>query len=521
MSKNKKSNHVLTIIVLIAISALFRLMMIGSQSLWLDEGISLAMTDSKTIQGTLEAIWSVPGGDKYQPIYFVLLALWRALMGDNQVTLQLLSVIFGALTPALLYMSIKPLFGYRHALLSALFFVCSAFCVAYSQEVRPYSYLLFLATFQFLLFSPALNGHSSSWQRVVGFSIVTFLCCISSVFLLLFSAVIAMAFLISYRDIKLWLHWWGPASLAALPAVLYYGYTPAAVDLTIDATNTTNFEVWQNTIFALYGHLAGHTYGPPVSALRTSDSVFTEISNYYLELTALVLVCGFLAISASRTIADSFFNKRQASLHIFFVCITVLSLAMALTIALITSINWMSRHSFYLMLPFAVLVPMGIFRYQRAESGHGWIQSPSSSPVAVFAGLLLINVSANSNYYFDTEHWRDDYRSAASYLNVQVEEGDESIMLWGEPYLLAYYGHADIEGLRILEDAELILEKIATAVEEKNHVYISINRVPSWQRYSENLHRLILESYELVPVAEFNSFTNFEIKQKPLLSAPS
>ncbi|MFK8084279.1 MAG: glycosyltransferase family 39 protein [Granulosicoccus sp.] len=500
--------------MLIAISAFFRLIMIGSQSLWLDEGISLAMTDSKTIHGTFEAIWSVTGGDKYQPVYFALLALWRATIGDNQVTLQLLSVIFGALTPALLYLSTKPLFGHRHALLSAVFFACSAFCIGYSQEVRPYSYLLFLATFQLLLFSPALNRQFSSRFRVVGFSIVTALCCLSSVFLLLFSVVIAITFLISYRDVKLWLNWWGLATLAALPAVIYYSFTPAAVDLTIDATNTTNVEVWQNTIFALYGHLAGHTYGPPVSVLRTSDSVLAELSNYYLQLIALVVVCGFLAFSAFRTIAESIRNKRHPSLHVFFVCFAVLSFAMALTVALLTSINWMPRHSFYLMLPFAVLLPMGIFRYERAGRVNGWIQSVNSSSMAAFAGLLLINIWANSNYYFNTDHWRDDYRSAASFLNMHVEEGDASIMLWGEPYLLGYYGHADIEGLRRLEDAELIIKKIATAVEQKNHVFVSINRVSSWQRYSENLHKLILESYDLMPIAEFNSFTSYKIKPK-------
>ena len=358
----EKATTFVTIIALVAISALLRLMMIGSQSLWLDEGISLAMTDSKTISGTFEALWSVDGGDKYQPVYFVLLALWRAIMGDSQVTLQLLSVIFGVLTPALLYLSVKPLFGYRHALLSALFIACSAFCINYSQEVRPYSYLLFLATCQFLVFSPALNKHFSSRLRLVVFSVVTFICCISSVFLLFFTVVMAISFLICYRDIRLWVHWWGPATLAALPAVLYFGYTPAATDLSTDAINTTNVEIWQNTIFALYGHMAGLTYGPAVSALRTTDSVLAELSSYRLALIVLVLVCVTLAINTLRTVAYSFTNTRRSALYLFFMCLMVLSWGTALIITLGTSINWMPRHSFYLMLPLAVLVPMSIFR---------------------------------------------------------------------------------------------------------------------------------------------------------------
>lgn len=515
----EQCNHVPTIVALIAISALFRLIMIGTQSLWLDEGISLAMTDSKTVSGTFEAIWSVNGGDKYQPVYFVLLALWRAMMGDGQVTLQLLSVIFGALTPALLYISLKPLFGYRHALFSALFLVCSAFCVSYSQEVRPYSFLLFLAVCQFLLFSPALNRHFSTRSRVVGFAFITFLSCVSSVFLLLFSVVMAISFLISHRDIKLWIHWWGPAALAVVPAVLYFGFTPAASDLSTDAINTTNVEIWQNTLFAFYGHIAGHTYGPAVSALRTTDSVLAELSNYYPALIVLILVCGALAINTCRALTDSLGDKRHPSLHLFFICLMGLSLGMALTFALLTSINWMPRHSFYLMLPLAVLVPISVFKYQRAEASNRWVQNISGSSAAAFAGLLLINVSANSNYYFDTDHWRDDYRSAAYYLNAHVEEGDASIMLWGEPYLLEYYGHDGIEGLWRIEDAQAIIDTIAAIVDEKDQVFISFNREPSWQRYSEMLHKLIDETYELVPAAEFNSFTSYRIRPKTQLRA--
>ena len=136
------------------------------------------------------------------------------------------------------------------------------------------------------------------------------------------------------------------------------------------------------------------------------------------------------------------------------------------------------------------------------------------SSAAAFAGLLLINISATSNYYFDTDYWRDDYRSAANYLNMHVDEEDISIMLWGEPYLLKYYGHTGIEGLWQLEDAHSLISRIDTAVEENSEVFISINREPSWQRYSATLHKLILESYELVPAVKFNSFTSYKIRQK-------
>ena len=383
------SNVVGSIVALIAISALFRLIMIGTQSLWLDEGVSLAMTDSKTVSGTFEAIWSVTGGDKYQPVYFILLAIWRALMGDSQITLQMLSVIFGVLTPALLYLGVKPLFGHRHAFISALFLACSAFCVSYSQEVRPYSFLLFMAVCQFLSFSPALNKQPGSRVRVLGFALITFLCCISSVFLLMFSVVMAISFLVCYRDFRLWLHWWGAALLAIVPAVLYFAYTPAATDLATDAINTTNVSIWQNAVFALYGHVAGHTYGPAVGALRTTDDIRAELMGYLPALTILAVVFYILAVNTFRAIAGSLGNKRHASLQLYFALLLVLSLIAALAFAVITSLNWMPRHSFYLMLPFAVLLPLSLFHAPRNQDDSFWAQRMKQGSVVA---LSLIHI---------------------------------------------------------------------------------------------------------------------------------
>jgi len=57
-----------------------------------------------------------------------------------------------------------------------------------------------------------------------------------------------------------------------------------------------------------------------------------------------------------------------------------------------------------------------------------------------FLAILGMNVFASYNYFYKSEHWRDDYRSAASYLVTQPHEIDSSIMLWGQPRLLSYYG---------------------------------------------------------------------------------
>ena len=176
------------LIILGAIATMFRVYMLTNQSLWLDEGASLAMTEGRSLSATLESLWAIAGGDKYQPAYFAILALWRSVMGDSQFILQLLSVVPGVLTPIFIYLGVRSTFGERHAMLSALFIACSSFGITYSQEVRPYSLLLCMASLQFLVFSPALksSGAHDRGKRAL-FAVVTLICSSSSIFLVLFS----------------------------------------------------------------------------------------------------------------------------------------------------------------------------------------------------------------------------------------------------------------------------------------------------------------------------------------------
>ena len=93
------------------------------------------------------------GNDVHPPLYFELLHLWRALSGDEEAALRLLSAFLGVLTVALTCAlgrrmargNLSPGGATLAGLLAALFLAVSRFAVAWSQEIRMYALTSLLA----------------------------------------------------------------------------------------------------------------------------------------------------------------------------------------------------------------------------------------------------------------------------------------------------------------------------------------------------------------------------------------
>ena len=111
LSDQVDMQHTLLIALVILAGALLRLFMLTNQSLWFDEGQSLVVTDSKTLAGTLYELSTRAGGDKYQPLYFLVLSIWRSIMGDSEFSLRLLSVLPGVVALFFMYAAVSNIYG--------------------------------------------------------------------------------------------------------------------------------------------------------------------------------------------------------------------------------------------------------------------------------------------------------------------------------------------------------------------------------------------------------------------------
>lgn len=512
-------NPVAALLCLILFSFTVRLYLLTNQSFWFDEGATLAMTASGSLAQTYHTLMSAAGADKYQPLYFFLLTIWRTVFGDGEFALRLFSVIPGALLPVIMYFASKRLFGRRHALLTTVFIASSAFSIAYSQELRPYSLLILLAALQLLALGPVLTQSARAPSNRLLLAIVTTIACFGSVLLIVFTVALAASHLLAFRQWRVWLKTWAPVCLGLPLLALYYGTAPTINNVTVDAINGTGMPIWKNLVFSQYAHLAGQTFGPSLETLRLLDSITSVVAHYPIELIMLVLSSIILLVCGALNLTRKEKDKNSSNTARFIIYLYGFSLCGAFAVALFTQINWMPRHSFYLLIPLGAGVPLALNSLPAGVcSKPKRIQTIMAS--GAFTALITINVFAASNYFHKPDHWRDDYRAASVYLHENLDSNDQTFMLWGEPYLVSYYGHGEITNLWPLEDEHLILSRIIDAdASGEGRVFLFINREYSWASHSPELLALLNLSFEMVPTAQFNNVNIYEVRDKQLIHA--
>ncbi|MGB8647844.1 MAG: glycosyltransferase family 39 protein [Anaerolineae bacterium] len=121
------------LLALLALGWLVRLYSLAAQSLWNDEGTSVALA-----RLSLSAILSGAAHDIHPPLYYLLLHFWIGLAGDGEFAVRFLSAASGLALIAATAALARTLFGLRVALLAAGLSALSAFQLYYSQETRMY-----------------------------------------------------------------------------------------------------------------------------------------------------------------------------------------------------------------------------------------------------------------------------------------------------------------------------------------------------------------------------------------------
>jgi mannosyltransferase len=130
---------VLGLVLLLALG--LRLYRLDAQSFWYDEG-----NTARVVERSVPLILKAAEGDIHPPGYYLLLHYWRALAGDSEYALRLVSAFCGVLTAALTYSLGRRMLGWAAGLGGAFLAAVSPLSVYYSQEARMYMLLGLLAT---------------------------------------------------------------------------------------------------------------------------------------------------------------------------------------------------------------------------------------------------------------------------------------------------------------------------------------------------------------------------------------
>ncbi|PHM06674.1 glycosyltransferase family 39 protein, partial [Nostoc sp. 'Peltigera malacea cyanobiont' DB3992] len=137
------SKYYFVVFIIIIISIFLRFSLLQNQSLWFDEGWSLALSDGTTFQENLFHIVNREAGDKYQPLYYLVLFYWRSAFGDSEFAIRSLSALLGVGSVIAIFFTSLRVYGKQHALWSSMILAVSSFSIFYSQDARPYALLIF------------------------------------------------------------------------------------------------------------------------------------------------------------------------------------------------------------------------------------------------------------------------------------------------------------------------------------------------------------------------------------------
>lgn len=499
------------LLIIIGLAIWLRFFMLSNQSLWVDEGFTLIRIDRDTFQEVILHFKRNNFADKYQPIYFFLLFWWRSVFGDTEFALRSLSALLGSGFVIFIYITALKLYGKNHAFWSLIIVSFSSFSIYYSQEARPYALLMFLASLQLNFFAQVITPKKIDRGLAIwGFWLVTILGICSSIFLSIFTLALGLSDLIVYRNLRRWLKIWLPFSILAIPILFLIITSPTATKLSLSLVNHIGLSIFKNIIFVLYGILVGTTFGPSIEELHGINKlevILGYLPQFLILLVVVILI--FIPLLLGLIKCKTVSKNKQTDL--LFVYLFLISLFLGFIFASFTKINWVPRHSFYLVIPLALLIPSAFSPRYHLNLRY---QIPSSWTRLAILILIILNIYSLNNYYFNPSYWKDDYRSASEYLLNHDNDSTKSVRLWGLSKLFEYYDSPQILDGRKLKP-EYLAQEVNDLTTDINTVFLVLNRDFYWlPKPNYSIEEAMSDLYTLESEVSFPYFKIYRFVNK-------
>ena len=156
------------LLLVLSVGLFLRVYDLGTESLWADEGLSVATVSGNFVEMKNRLTRSI-----HPPLYYLVLHGWTRLFGTSEVAVRFPSVLFGLISILLAYNIGKELFSQNVGLLTSLMVAISPFHIRYAQEARNYSLLFMLSLISLFYFIKMLK--KDSWQTTILYSISSLL----------------------------------------------------------------------------------------------------------------------------------------------------------------------------------------------------------------------------------------------------------------------------------------------------------------------------------------------------------
>jgi uncharacterized membrane protein len=140
------------LIILTILGCASRFFLLGRESLWLDEAVSLESAGRAASLHLENWIFFSGWEDPHPIFYYLVLHLWTRLVGASETALRGLSAVFGVLLVVCTYHIGRKLISKEAGMIAAMLLLLNPVAVYYSQEARMYTLiplLIILSSYYF------------------------------------------------------------------------------------------------------------------------------------------------------------------------------------------------------------------------------------------------------------------------------------------------------------------------------------------------------------------------------------
>jgi len=412
-----------------------RVLLLDSQSLWYDEGVTAAIT-----QRGLGELTQWTANDIQPPLYYYVVAGWGRLGGWSEWSLRWPSAFFGVLAVPLLAMLALNLTRRRSAaLLAALLTALHPLLVYYSQEARMYAMLVALGLLAGYLLVRAATAEPAGWRLWAGYVVAATAAVYTHYFAFFLLLGIGIAFLLESRARwnrqRIWC--FVAANVAVL--VLYVPWFAALFTrLRVDRS------YWQGALKLNEALLA-------VAVSFTSGETVAERMAIWL-----LVVYGVISAWALVRLWHTRGQSRRLLIYglLWLAAPTVAVLALALNVP-----KFNARYDIVALPGLLLLWAGGLSIDRRAVYARGL-------SIAAIMALVSGFFFADLNWFFNPAFTKDEWRQVAAFLRERIRPDEQVVLVSGHAWPVWEYYAPDMPALRLPDlptlDVDAVLDFAGT-----------------------------------------------------------
>ncbi len=434
------------LLVIACLLLLARVAGLTRQSLWFDEGYTLALANSGSLRSFLHTFGIFTTSEHLQPLYYGVIFVWSRVAGTSDVALRLPSVIFSVLSGFLIFsfarMLVRQAEGMPKWLPQAALagFCLSSFSYYYAQEARPYALLQLVGFLLIYLWNwerRSIAGSSFSHAFTAACLIAT----LTSPFGSLLVATLALTDLL-LRPRK-WFAKWSRPLIVSGSSFMFYLIVGKLLLPTFISHDVVSMKqsLWMNVAYALFGLIFGTTLGPSTILLHGSNKL-SMISGYWMILLASIASVAVMTIGTVRVLRDD--DSASVPVRPLAFATALYGAALFVVFGAFGHLNVLPRHASAL---FSLLFLLGLSCVARALGGV----REGRRHVAIGAiGLLLLNAVSMWRYWGDPSYRKDDYRAVADLIRrTDTPSAPPVFLVAGDAELFRHYGASLIDATRV------------------------------------------------------------------------